>query len=91
MKPSHAAALALVGWYLMIPPFTKPQSSFNVWQIVASFETNDDCERNRKDFKANPPEPPLNLRDQVDIDDWHGRADHALCVSGDDLRQVNPK
>jgi hypothetical protein len=23
MKPRHAAALALVGWYLMIPPFLK--------------------------------------------------------------------
>ena len=22
MKPHHAAALALVGWYLMVPPFS---------------------------------------------------------------------
>jgi hypothetical protein len=22
MKPRHAAALALVGWYLMVPPIT---------------------------------------------------------------------
>lgn len=26
MKPRHAAALALVGWYLMVPPLASLQS-----------------------------------------------------------------
>jgi hypothetical protein len=48
MKPRHAAALALVGWYLMIPSSMLPAGAaykepLRKWQIVRSFDTADDC------------------------------------------------
>jgi len=38
MNPRHAAALALVGWYLMVPPFkpnSMPQPSFTLPSLEA--------------------------------------------------------
>ena len=48
MKPRHAAALALVGWYLIIPLSTLPpgvayKEPLTKWQIVQGFDTADDC------------------------------------------------
>src|SRR5713101_185922 len=50
MRPRHAAALALVGWYLMVPPISdrghveldKPLST---WQQDGAFEAGSDCRR----------------------------------------------
>src|ERR1700687_563145 len=67
MRAQHAAALALVGWYLMVPPLdlgwrhaTGYLSNTTVplirWDIVQSFESVSDCERARevlfKQFQA---------------------------------------
>jgi len=49
MKALHAAALALVGWYLMAPPMYLPTYDVDVdaplskWKIVGSFDTADEC------------------------------------------------
>ena len=50
MQPRHAAALALVGWYLMVPtPFNDnslrydPTLPLSKWKIVGSFDSADDC------------------------------------------------
>jgi hypothetical protein len=48
MKPRHAAALALVGWYLMVPPTTKNhvvhyEEPISGWQIIDSFDTAQAC------------------------------------------------
>jgi len=52
MKPSHAAALALVGWYVMAPPVHSVTSSMDEWdasaplakwEIVGSFDTAAEC------------------------------------------------
>jgi hypothetical protein len=63
MKLSHAAALALVGWYLMVPPdhprLDNPndrpfawQSSapLRAWQIVESFDSATDCKRGAQEI-----------------------------------------
>jgi hypothetical protein len=57
MKPRHAAALALVGWYLMMPPntqgwFSKTKNNdeaapLDQWTIVRSFDTALMCEHYR--------------------------------------------
>jgi len=52
MKPGHAVALALVGWYLMMPPwFTdkKPhtEAPMRQWNQMGAFDTKDDCTRER--------------------------------------------
>ena len=50
MKLRHAAELALVGWYLMVPPI--PLNRFRVdidapsskWEHYQSFDSAEDCE-----------------------------------------------
>jgi len=51
MPPRHAAALALLGWYLMTPPIvsTSPfridlDAPLSRWDIQESFDTAEDCE-----------------------------------------------
>ena len=60
MKPRHAAALALVGWYLMVPPPGPPRSTgantappndtapFNQWTIRNSYDSAQACEAAQK-------------------------------------------
>ena len=56
MKPRHAAALALVGWYLMMPPvsadtdraFIDSQTPIWQWQIRGTFDSAIDCAKARE-------------------------------------------
>ncbi|MFZ0887809.1 MAG: hypothetical protein WA005_05095 [Candidatus Binataceae bacterium] len=60
MKLRHAAALALVGWYLMVPPGEKsglpPDAPLSQWRHIASFDSAGQCEHSlnelRRDFSA---------------------------------------
>jgi hypothetical protein len=68
MKPRHAATLALLGWYLMIPPLTQkgpdtfglpPDTSapLSKWTYARTdlFDTKEECEtelKNRQDSSA---------------------------------------
>jgi hypothetical protein len=53
MKPRHAAALALVGWYLMAPPLYKNGKHYIVvrdapishWKIDESFDSAAECQQ----------------------------------------------
>jgi hypothetical protein len=49
MKLRHAAALTLVGWYLMVPPGASDgrldlQAPISRWEIESSYDTADDCQ-----------------------------------------------
>jgi hypothetical protein len=51
MKPRHAAALALVGWYLLLPPINLDSKAvldidapFSKWEIYKAFDSAADCE-----------------------------------------------
>jgi hypothetical protein len=48
MKPRHAAALALVGWYLMVPMTGHPRrynpdAPLSEWLITGAFDTGAEC------------------------------------------------
>src|SRR5258708_29897532 len=48
MKSHHAAALALVGWYLMVPPLGdglkhNDNAPLRLWKIEESFDTAAEC------------------------------------------------
>ena len=70
MKSRHAAALALVGWYLMLPPMHQSGILFRLWYghladwtVVNSFDSAKECEDYRRQMivvagKAIPPPPP---------------------------------
>jgi hypothetical protein len=53
--PDARRTLALVGWYLMLPPFDdrflpNEHAPLSRWQIENSFDSADNCEQNRHDF-----------------------------------------
>ena len=58
MKLGNAAALALVGWYLMVPLSPKNtlpyDPSTNLWQIQRTFLTEADCEASSGKLKRDP-------------------------------------
>jgi hypothetical protein len=49
MNPHHAAALTLVGWYLMVPPYSeKPIPPTNLpplskWSVYRRYNAPDEC------------------------------------------------
>ena len=47
MKVRHAAALALIGWYLMVPPLHKGEvdekAPLKEWTVLQSFGTVTEC------------------------------------------------
>ncbi|HEY6420007.1 MAG TPA: hypothetical protein VIX59_13470 [Candidatus Binataceae bacterium] len=53
MNLRHAAALVLVGWYLMMPPTTpsgkpNPGASLSQWTQADDFDTADACHKDRE-------------------------------------------
>jgi hypothetical protein len=59
-----AAALALVGWYLMIPPQAAVHAPLSQWNRVESYATNDLCE-SAKDFSIQMINHPASLGPDV--------------------------
>jgi hypothetical protein len=57
MNLRHAAALAMMGWYLILPPMpmdsvtgigpTAPDAPLSKWTIIESFDTAGDCEQRK--------------------------------------------
>jgi hypothetical protein len=83
MKTRHLAALALMGWYLIVPPTTRiwwvgPQRTDNAaqlsqWTIQQSFDKSGTCETAR-------------LATQQQSANVTGHIGNALCVASDDPR-----
>jgi hypothetical protein len=66
MKLYHAAALALLGWYLLIPPVFSPMGehhrSFNDlsapldrWDIWAKFDSEVSCKKEKEHLRTEAP------------------------------------
>jgi hypothetical protein len=58
-KFCHAAALAIIAWYLMIPPVNvdnrvDARAPLSKWRHGVSFDTEDECKLSLKDAIANP-------------------------------------
>ena len=94
MKPRHAAALALVGWYLIAPPprtvddVIDPKAPLSQWQIIGRFDTVKEC----YDYPAHLREI---MRDFPNISESERRKDEAAqnslmaqsqCIPTDDPR-----
>ncbi|MGO9061540.1 MAG: hypothetical protein ACLQU2_29820, partial [Candidatus Binataceae bacterium] len=96
----HAAALALVGWYLMMPPFHKDSEGMidglmshapvSQWDHVKSFDTAQACETGWKqniDHRMSSLRQ-FNLADSRLGDLWKAATHEARCISSDDPRLV---
>ena len=84
MKIRHAAALALVGWYLMVtPPISittmqaDTQAVLSEWSISRSFDSADACEKAKSDFQKTSPKL---------VNNGVGISRFASCISTDDPR-----
>lgn len=87
MKLRHAAALALVSWYLMIPPSALPsgvayKEPLSKWQIVRGFDTADDCNDFLSTFfEGSQQKQALNMLEPAYRDYMF-----AECIASDDPR-----
>jgi hypothetical protein len=94
MKLRHAAALALVGWYLMMPPVVpdpKHPGNFaaikgtplSYWEKIGSFDTAKDCEdaRQKNVDAAMVPLPTTRASKE-----WWAKVDLSDCFASDDPR-----
>jgi hypothetical protein len=86
MKLRHAAALALVGWYLMVAPTSgkegDPESKFlfhaplSKWRQLGEFDSATECNEQREKWVTTV----LSLSSDTPEGTW------ALCVATDDPR-----
>ena len=86
MKARHAAALALAGWYLMMPPLGNGKVYVNaplsMWQIVVSLETLEECKSVIRNYKTHPAEmSDPQVRELIER-----RNSRAMCVAENDPR-----
>jgi hypothetical protein len=101
IKPRHAAALALVGWYLMLPPWNQQkqpavEAPIAQWQRVALYATVATCEKNRSrmaaggghwtDSNANTPNNADEVPNSKEQEQMRNLQKYAQCVSADDPR-----
>jgi hypothetical protein len=98
MKLRHAAALALVGWYLMVPPSTDEGAPLGHWKVAASYDSASACEealhKGKDEAQADyqhPSAPPSgwkhSTKDWLDFSRWTAqRFLAAQCIATDDPR-----
>ena len=99
MNPRHAAALALVGWYLMVPPIRTPKddkpyldehAEYGSWKTLHTFETQDQCEVVRNRTKKDARRGELTVfSDNFPVRDsalWLAQEADLECIATDDPR-----
>jgi hypothetical protein len=95
MRIGHAAALALAGWYLMVPPWPIPKywrrPPLSQWENYKSFDWADECDEYRhaeilqlvQKMVAEHEDPKdLNGSDQQRV----GQLTIGQCLASDDPR-----
>ena len=93
MKFCHAAALALVGWYLMVPPVRpgtdlsdlSPQPApLSQWDTQAAFDTAEEC-RNFQDYSLKHIPKHIPKHDVVNDAERYTTV-FGKCIASDDPR-----
>jgi hypothetical protein len=93
MKPRHAAALALVGWYLMLPPVTgvidpdSPRHHFPGWKMIEEFKSEDDCNVAQSKLLAQAIRHSLDYPVDQAARDENEKKFKARCVSEDTMHR----
>jgi hypothetical protein len=92
MKRRHIAALALVGWYLMVPPPSHTvsfgvdtEAPLGAWNVMKSFDKAEGCEdfrsRIQEKTKTNAVVQPSNTKQQ-----YATAMLYSQCIASDDSR-----
>jgi len=76
VKPRHAAALALVGWYLMVPPVDRQRrlltdKPFTIWDRLETFDSAHACKEWLASLLKNLKGPFQNFEQAVQADRAH--------------------
>ena len=101
----HLAALALVGWYLMMPPDSAKiphdvdsDTPISRWIVVINFPDEDSCEKALTDIQNNQQDPvtldktgKLKRLQKNDAALGKARALNAACLASDDIRLKGKK
>jgi hypothetical protein len=96
MKFRHAAAFAVMGWYLISPP-TLSNTTADVaaplshWQIISSFDTAIGCEHRRRTEEKRINDPKVQAELAAKTKNWNlataqARVTASVCVASDDPR-----
>ena len=105
LKSRPFAALAFVGWYLMMPPNSTKYPHevdsdvpLSRWIIVTSFDTEDNCEKALTDLQNKEQDPitldktgKLKRLQKNDAALGKARSLNAACVASDDIRLKGAK
>ena len=101
MKPLHANALAIVLWYLMIPPIRAdnkidPHAPLSQWRRGVGFESQKQCADSLNDAIQNPmtaaeyqaaaKATPKAKMKPLSMAEMTKRTAESQCVAGDDPR-----
>jgi hypothetical protein len=74
MKARHAAALALVSWFLMVPPGPNPATGYwrflSQWKVIATFDSEAACKETQAAHQRLPQQAHVP----------------SICIADDDLR-----
>jgi len=101
----HLAALALVGWYLMMPPDSAKiphdvdsDTPISRWIVVTTFPDEDTCEKGLTDIQNSQQDPVtldktgrLKRLQKNDAALGKARALNAACLASDDIRLKGKK
>jgi hypothetical protein len=60
MKLRHAAALALTGWYVLVPPTPDPTLPLSQWTVVHESDSDVDCRVRAQMARVDAKQPPNN-------------------------------
>jgi hypothetical protein len=105
LKSRHLAALAIVGWFLMMPPDSAKiphdvdsDTPISRWIVVTSFDTEDNCEKALTDLQNSQQDPvtldktgKLKRLQKNDAALGKARAVNAACLASDDIRLKSKK
>src|SRR3979411_2607003 len=94
MKISHAAALALVGWYLLVPPLNGNLSTplFAWVKAKKSFSSLDECNKAKSyavEF-VQQPEVGKQFRTPQERQNFWSAVARAQCIASNDPRLTPP-
>ena len=89
MNPRHLAGLALVGWYLMVPPSSggklDTKAALSQWISQGAFDRADDCESARANGAMSNGGSGTSSQEIKNLREMFA---HGQCIASDDCRRL---